>query len=802
MSDAPPGASTKQNPSAPDFQRASDLFLAALEKDPTTRTEFLNTACVDDTGELNEALLQEVEALLASHDEAEYLEAPLWSLDDSDPMIGTAIGAWTLTDRIGEGGMGAVYRAERADGAYDRTVALKLLRPGPNAAGLAARMRAERQILAGLEHPNIARLYDGGVTPNGLPYLALEYVEGEPLTKAAAPLSMDGRIQLVLQVCEAVAYAHRHLVVHRDLKPSNVLVTAAGEDASARVKLLDFGIATILDVEQDGLMTVTGARLLTPAYAAPEQILGQPVTTATDVYALGVLLYEILSGQRPYDLSGQTARGIEESVCETTPPLPSAVAPASIARQLRGDLDTIVMTALAKEPDRRYANARALGDDLQRHLDRLPITARPATFSYRARSFARRYRTGVAASAVAVFALAIGLSTAVWQGLEAARARDTAQSQFEIAQEAARALIYEVHDAVAGMPGSTEARELIVSRSLDYLDRLSDGAGDNEALRIDLAEAYFRIGNVLGNPTDGNLGRTTDARVSYRHGLSALRPPEKLTRGDTLGANAESIRGRLYEKLGVVQAHMGSLDSALHHIDLALASHQRAVEADPDSPHRLTLLATSHINRGDYSGHPYFPSGDQPDLAYDHYAEARRLIEGIPEAQRDLFALRMLGITYEREGTLLTESGDLDRALVALRRSSDIRAAIAERPDANTDARRDVGVSYETVARVLRQQRQLDAALVEFRRAHAIYASIYEADPANSNARETLAFGELHLARVFGGPEEPHLGDRAQAQVHYRRALELLRPSAEDPANTRIRSILEETEAQYRAVGG
>ncbi|MEO0557547.1 MAG: serine/threonine-protein kinase [Bacteroidota bacterium] len=784
--------------SSKDFARATDLFLKALDQDPTTRTDFLDSACVDDTGAFDAALRREVDALLASHDEADYLEAPLVSREDADPMLGQTLGAWTLSKRIGEGGMGAVYRAERADGTYQRTVALKLLRPGPNAAGLAARMRAERQILASLEHPNIARLYDGGITPRGLPYLALEYIEGVPLTEAASMRSLADRIGLVLQVCKAVAYAHRHLVVHRDLKPSNVLVTDAGQ-----VKLLDFGIATLLDAEHDGLMTVTGAQLLTPAYAAPEQILGQPVTTATDVYALGVLLYEILSGQRPYDLSGRTARDIEHSVCETMPAPPSSVASSETARLLRGDLDTIVMTALTKEPDRRYTNAQALGDDLQRYLDHLPIAARPATLRYRLQSFTRRYRTGVAAGAVAAIALGVGLSVALWQGLEAARARDHAQSQFEIAQDAARALIYDVHDAVAGLPGSTEAREVIVSRSLDYLDRLSKDAGDGEdALRIDLAEAYFRIGNVLGNPTDGNLGRTTDARVSYRHGLAALPPARELATGDTLGAQAESIRGRLYEKLGVVQAHMGQLDSALHHIDLALAAHERAVATDPESPARRTLLATSHINRGDYSGHPHFPSDDQPDVAYDHYIEARRLIEAIPDDERSLFALRMLGITHEREGSLLTEAGDLNRALAALRRSRDIRLQIADRPDATTDARRDVGISHEVIGRVLRQQRQLDAALAEFRRAHAVYTTLYTADPANSNARETLAFGELHLARTFGGPDEPHLGNRAQSREHYRRALELLRPSAEDPANTRMHAIVSETEAQFRAVGG
>ena len=787
---------------APSYDRATALFLDALDRPPAERDAFVDGACRTPAGAPDAGLRAEVRALLDAHDRSGALDVPLVDRRLADPNVGQTVGAWRLTERVGEGGMGAVYRAERVDGAYEQSVALKLLRPGPDAAGLADRLRAERQILARLEHPHIARLYDGGVTAAGLPFLALEYVDGRPLTEATRGLPTDDRVRLVLQVCEAVAYAHARLVVHRDLKPSNVLVTDASPAAAARVKLLDFGIATLVDAEGSGLRTVTGTQLLTPAYAAPEQVTGGAITTATDVYALGVLLYEVLADRRPYDLSGRTAREIEGIVCETPPPPPSEVAPPNRSRALRGDLDTIVMTALAKEPDRRYANARALADDLQRQLDRLPIAARPATVGYRLRSFARRYRTAVAAGAFALLALSAGLAVALWQGHEAARARDRAEQRFEIAQDAARALIYDVHDAVAGLPGSTAAREVIVSRSLDYLDRLADDPAADDALRIDLAEAYFRIGNVLGNPTDGNLGRTTDARVSYRRGLATLGPARPRAVGDTVGAHAESVRGRLHEKLGVVEAHRGQLDTALHHIDLAIAAHERAVAADPGAPNRRTLLATSHINRGDYSGHPFFPNDDRPDLAYDQYQTARSILAAIPPARRDLFALRMLGLTYEREAALLEHAGDLDGALAALQASAEIRRRAAERPDATTDAIRDIGVAHEALARIHRQRRDFDAALAELGRAHAIYRELADADPDNSNARETLAFGELQLAQTYGGPEGPHLGDPARARVHYRRALDLLRPLASaDTANTRIRGIVSDAERQLAAVG-
>ncbi len=425
------------------WTRLADLVPDALARPPAERAAFLDHACTTADGTRDDALHAEAVALVASSEVADTtgrLESPVDGLAggvaEAEQMEGTAvprrIGAWQVGGVLGEGGMGVVYRASRADGLFDRAVALKRLRPGLGS-HLAGRFDAERRTLARLEHDGIARLYDGGVDAEGVPFLVMELVDGEPLTTYAdrAGLDVAARVRLFVEVCRAVAYAHRHLVVHRDLKPSNVLVTPDG-----RPKLLDFGIAKLLDADgTDALLSV--AAVMTPAYAAPEQILGQPLTTATDVYALGVVLHELLAGQRPYSLGTLTAAQAERAVCETVPPLPSATAPPERARALRGDLDTIVAKALDKVPERRYRDAADLADDLGRHLAGLPVEARPASAGYRAGRFARRHRAGVGLSA-AFGALLVALT--VLYGVRLTAARDRAErASIEARAEADRA---------------------------------------------------------------------------------------------------------------------------------------------------------------------------------------------------------------------------------------------------------------------------------------------------------------------------------------------------------------------------
>jgi serine/threonine-protein kinase len=354
------------------------------------------------------------------------------------------VGPWRVTGLLGEGGMGVVYRAERADGMYARAVAVKRIHPlmGP---GLSGRLEAERRVLARLEHAGIARLYDAGVADDGAPYVVMELVEGCPITEYAdrEALGVAARAGLLALVCDAVAYAHRHLVVHRDLKPSNVLV-ASGDGGAPAVKLLDFGIAKLLDPPIDGdgsngagsgARTLTGTHAaMTPSYAAPEQIRRGDVTTATDVYALGVMLYELLAGRRPYDLTAASPAEAERLVCEQVPSAPSTVAPSDRARHVRGDLDTIVSKALEKEPARRYPSAEALAADLRRHLGGLPVDARVPTAGYRASRFVRRNRVAVTAGLVVVCALLTGAGVALKQARAARAESDKAQAVSDFLQ--------------------------------------------------------------------------------------------------------------------------------------------------------------------------------------------------------------------------------------------------------------------------------------------------------------------------------------------------------------------------------
>lgn len=397
------------------WNRLESLFFQALELPPAARAAFLDQACDGDT-----EVRREIDAVLAAHDtpNVDQLLTPRPPSElPTRALTGVRVGAYELDALIGRGGMGEVYRAHRADAQYEQEVAIKLMRPGLDTDELLRRFRTERQILARLQHPNIATLLDGGVTERGQPYLVMQYVDGVPITRYANERALDlaARLRLFATVCDAVQFAHTNLIVHRDLKPSNILVTASGD-----VRLLDFGIAKLLD-EHARDSTTGELLLLTPEHAAPEQFLGDAITTATDVYALGVLLYELLTGFRPFQFV--PAIELHRAVCERAPTPPSAAAaadrapaerargngtanrPAVDRKALVGDLDCIVLEALRKEPQRRYPSAAALADDVRRYLSGFPVDARPDTFGYIAGRFLRRHRVGVATSAALAAAL-------------------------------------------------------------------------------------------------------------------------------------------------------------------------------------------------------------------------------------------------------------------------------------------------------------------------------------------------------------------------------------------------------------
>ncbi|MEO7660521.1 MAG: serine/threonine-protein kinase, partial [Pyrinomonadaceae bacterium] len=420
-----------------DWQKINDLFALALEQPIETRSEFLRQNC-----EGNESLFAEVRSLLDAADEQENLIEKN-SIDlaanvatNGRSLAGKRFGNYKIVREIGRGGMGAVFLAERTDGEFDQQVALKIVRQTFVDAELGKRFRLERQILATLNHPHIARLLDGGVSEMGEPFLAMEYVDGEPLLEYAEDhnLKIEDRLTLFLKICSAVAYAHRSLVIHRDIKPSNILVNGEGDP-----KLLDFGLAKILD-DSSNDATQTAFRAFTPAYASPEQISGKNITTASDVYSLGVVLYELLTGDRPFHFEDKSFEEILRTIEANEPPRPSTAAslkpeieetnPKSKIQNpnsLRGDLDTIILKALRKESELRYGGVEQLAEDIGRHLNNLPIQARPQTFSYRASRFVRRNKIAMGATLVILLSLVTGLAVASWQAKIARADRDRAE---------------------------------------------------------------------------------------------------------------------------------------------------------------------------------------------------------------------------------------------------------------------------------------------------------------------------------------------------------------------------------------
>ncbi len=492
------------------WQRVKAVLDEVLQCPPDEREARLEALCGDDP-----SLRAEVESLLdAEADAPAFLDDTVehWGpsfLSDLPPDDGIGpsdrVGAYRLVEEIGAGGMGVVYRAERADGHFERQVALKVLPRYFETDERVARFRAERQILASLDHPNIARLLDGGVTPAGHPYLVMEYVEGRPLSVYCAEedVSLDERLRLLQTIGRAVHHAHSNLVVHRDLKPSNILVTEDGT-----VKLLDFGIAKLLDAEATSSPTTDPEQLLmTPEYAAPEQVRGDDVTTAVDVYQLGVLAYELLVDRRPFHVEGRHRPEIERAVLKTDPTRPSTAVqaessspdprvprpPAEWSRALRGDLDHVVMKALRKEPDRRYDSAQALVDDLERVLTNRPVQAKPATVRYRIRKFAQRHHRGVLA-ALAGVAVLVGLSALY--AVQIQNQRDRARAEAQKSAEVTSFLmdLFEAN-APAEALGDTLTANQLLRRGLERADALSSQP-DVQAQMLDvIGQIHGRLGN-------------------------------------------------------------------------------------------------------------------------------------------------------------------------------------------------------------------------------------------------------------------------------------------------------------------
>jgi tetratricopeptide (TPR) repeat protein len=524
---------------AEDWKRIDDLLQSALEVAPDQQEAFLRQECGEDS-----SLLHEVRSLLSSHQAAgSFLESALihginLKLPGSDEegaansATGHIVSHYRILSPLGHGGMGTVWLAERNDGRFERRVAIKFLNIAVNSPLSLERFKREGAILGRLAHPHIAELIDAGVTPAGEPYLVLEHVQGKHIDEYCDEhrLDIDSRINLFLDVLSAVGQSHSNLIVHRDIKPANVLVREDGQ-----VKLLDFGIAKLLSDSDDPAaptrLTLEGDKALTPRFAAPEQIMSGSISTATDVYALGVLLYLLLSGQYSAGAGPHSPTELIHIIVDLETPKMSlsaatagaeatataaekrATTPDGLQRQLRGDLDTIIGKALKKDPVERYSSVAAFADDLRRHLRHEPISARPDKITYRVGKFVRRNRVAVTVATATLLLVIASLSSGLYV---ANRQRALAQKRFLQARQLANKFI-DLDEQIRGLPGSTKVRNQIVSDSLQYLTALGSDASGDKDLALEIAFAYVKVAHVQGDPTSPNLGLFSDAETSLKN---------------------------------------------------------------------------------------------------------------------------------------------------------------------------------------------------------------------------------------------------------------------------------------------
>ncbi|RMG53269.1 MAG: hypothetical protein D6723_07390 [Acidobacteria bacterium] len=830
------------------WHRIETLFEAALERAPQERAAFLDEACGGD-----EALRQQVMDLLNCHKEAgSFMEAPvgrgaaqMWLQDEAASLVGRRIGPYRLTRRIGQGGMGEVYLAVRADEQYHKQVAVKLIRRGLDNAAIIRRFRQERQILARLDHPHIAKLLDGGTTEEGLPYFVMEYIEGVSITDYCDRhmLSTVERLKLVRQVCAAVGYAHRNLVVHRDLKPSNILVTAEGVP-----KLVDFGIAKILHPESASqtIETTTEVRPMTPEYASPEQVRGEPITTASDVYSLGVVLYELLTGHRPYRL--KTGRPLEmmRAICEEEPERPSTAisreeerslrregedepggdqsrvtageersaggvtvqvisrrrgtTPERLRRRLKGDLDAIVMKALRKESERRYASVEQMSEDIRRHLEGLPVMARRGTFRYRAGKFIRRHWAGVVAAAAIVLTLIGGIVATAWQARVAARERDKARRE---AQKVERINSFLQQVFGAAHPFRKGRQVTVVEALHDAAQRMEEELADQpEVLAMthrsigiiyysiglfDAAEPHLRAALKLHRDIYGDehpetaqslfaLGYFLWLKGAPAEAEGVLKKYLEISRRSA-GDQSREVADALLQ-LGLVMNQKGDLAAAESFYREALTRYRKLLgEEDKHVAYALNNLAVLKSYQGDL---------DAAEKLYRRVIAIQRKLPADRENQINLATnLQNLGATLKTKGRyaeaepLLREALDLRRRLLGENHPWIATAQIhwgdlLYRRGRYAEAEREIRAA-------LRLQREtLPEGHIDLARALVVLGQILtskgEPEAGEPYLREALAIRKKGLARghVLISLAEGALGQCLMAQGRYAEAEPLL----------------------------
>ncbi|HYX30870.1 MAG TPA: serine/threonine-protein kinase [Pyrinomonadaceae bacterium] len=745
------------------WREVKRVFHGAVDLCGQARAEFLRAASHEPE------VIEQVESLLRAHKSAKdfisqpaLIEAGVASKSDDGSfgasIIGKSIGPYQIIRELGRGGMGSVFLAIRGAADFNQQVALKIIKRGMDTDAILQRFVIERQILANLQHPNIAGFLDGGTTSDGLPFFVMEYVDGEPITKYcdANELDTSARLELFQKTCAAVRYAHQNLIVHRDLKPSNILVTRDGIP-----KLLDFGIAKILSSDQAlEAETATAFRLMTPEYASPEQIRGLSITTATDVYSLGVVLYELLSGHRPLRFPSRAPDEVARVILNTEPVAPSEMAstgrqngnftseflatdtnhstPFCNPKSLRGDLDNVVLKALRKERERRYASVLELSEDIRRHLAGLPVTARPDTFTYRAGKFIQRHRTGVAVAALVIVALLSATMVTSYQSYVARREHATAQLRSAEQRKLASSLINEVQTSLKEVPHSLPAQRMLAQKSFDYLNNLAKDAGDDPQFLGELADAYRNLGYLQAWTLQDNpnaLLTFERARDLIRKRL-AIEPNSYAARralGDVLGNKIESLN--LMQRTDEVAATYA--EKLPLELDLA--------NEDPRNSQRLMSAAETSESYGETlrSIEHYDEAGAKFQTAIEMGERAVDLLKGEPASPQQQVDLSLM---EEKLAEMYEQIVDFSPAEKMYREAVATSSAVhAEHPEI-VQALRNTTSSHWYLGKLLDRQGDHQGALDNYRAALKTVLDATAVDPTVDLPRG----GEIKYSIVVG----------------------------------------------------
>lgn len=765
--------------------RATEILHEALKIPASDRFGYITTVCAGDcslrdevTGLLRDSASADatptdlmtpppapvlpVSRASAAASVASTRRPPVWL--NPDDLTGHLIGCYELIRRVGKGGMGTVYAARRADQEFEKIVAVKLVRPGMESEEILRRFKHERQVLAGLDHPNIARLLDGG-TELGIPYLVMEYVEGTAIdtwckTKA---LSLEDKLRLFCVVASAVQYAHQSLVVHRDIKPANIMVANDGTP-----KLLDFGIAKVLnpDVAGQEAMTQMSQKPMTPEYASPEQIRGDAITTASDVYALGLLLYELITGIHPLR-EAYREFGIPQAVLDASPERPSEAMRTrektdadtspdfdDLARRLKGDLDAIVMMCLRKEPARRYASVQHLIDDVQRHLDGLPVRAHADSTSYRVSKFIRRHKTGVAAGAAVAAALLISTTVSSIYYHRANTERLRAEARFDDVRQFSTFVLFDL-DKVLDQ-GITPARSALLEKATEYLGRLERDHGGNTSIERELVRGYLKIGDSKGGFYGPNLADREGARQNYRKALALLeksRSPEPVLLAQT--------QVRLADLTSQERSPGDALDlynKARKVLEPAVAAGNR--EARRALAETLPKIGAAQEQAG------------MPQQSAETYERTLTLVNAIMQSEGESPELRKLSATAEmRRGELWARLGRLEQGLAAIRSAIHTYQRLALESPHSPSAQRRVASSAAVLGDVLTEAGRHAEAAEAYLKALEVVEPLAASDPHNAQYSRDVSTFLGRLGEALG-----NAGQMAEAKVITGRLLDSLRP--------------------------